>query len=105
MTPRNLTEGQLLPVLIFITGGNFQFLDASLPVYYPERFVNTTNVVVAFIQYRLGVLGFLATGTGSDDLKGNFGILDQRVSIAWIKENIQAFGGDPEQVCPVIFEC
>jgi carboxylesterase type B len=43
-----------LPVMIFITGGNFQFLDASAPIYESERFVNTTNTVLVFIQYRLG---------------------------------------------------
>jgi len=43
-----------LPVMIFITGGNFQFLDASAPIYESERFVNTTNIVVVLIQYRLG---------------------------------------------------
>jgi carboxylesterase type B len=46
-----------------------------------------------------GVLGFLATGTGPNDFKGNYGILDQRLGIAWIKANIEAFGGDPNQVC------
>ncbi len=40
--------------MIFITGGNFQFLDASAPIYESERFVNTTNTVVVLIQYRLG---------------------------------------------------
>jgi hypothetical protein len=40
--------------MIFITGGNFQFLDASAPIYESERFVNTTNIVVVLIQYRLG---------------------------------------------------
>lgn len=101
--------------MIFITGGNFQFLDASLPVYQSERFVNTTGIVCVFIQYRLGeqhrcsslrssslsfegVLGFYATGTGPNDIKGNFGVLDQRLAIAWTKANIGAFGGDPNQV-------
>ena len=46
----------------------------------------------------LGVLGFLATGTSSSDFKGNYGILDQRLAITWIKLNIGAFGGDPNQV-------
>jgi carboxylesterase type B len=46
-----------------------------------------------------GVLGFLATGTDPNDFKGNYGILDQRLAIAWIAENIEAFGGDPNQVC------
>ena len=40
--------------MIFIPGGNFQFLDASIPVYESEHLVNTTNVIVALIQYRLG---------------------------------------------------
>ncbi|CAM4925072.1 unnamed protein product, partial [Rotaria socialis] len=91
-------NSSLLPVMIFIPGGNFQFLDASLVIYEADRFVNTTNVVCIFIQYRLGVLGFLATGTGPNDFKGNYGILDQRLAIAWIKSNIDAFGGDPNQI-------
>lgn len=100
--------------MIFITGGNFQFLDASAPIYESERFVNTTNTILVFIQYRLGkcinkygngfmffslgILGFLATGTGAQDIKGNFGIQDQRLAIAWVKNNIAVFGGDPNEV-------
>jgi para-nitrobenzyl esterase len=115
-TPLPAQSPTPLPVMIFITGGNFQFLDASAPIYESERFVNTTNTVLVFIQYRLGnlidrkkkqcnylklilgVLGFLATGTGPNDIKGNFGILDQRLAIAWVKANIDAFGGDPNEV-------
>ena len=50
------------------------------------------------IYSHLGVLGFLATGNRSNDIKGNYGILDQRLAIAWIKANINAFGGDPNEV-------
>jgi carboxylesterase type B len=107
----------LLPVMIFIHDGHFQFGDASQSVYEAEHLVNTTNVIVALIQYRLGkyrlsslsvrehnnkkagVFGFLATGNGPNDIKGNYGILDQRLAIAWIKTNIDAFGGDPNEVC------
>ena len=46
----------------------------------------------------IGVLGFYANGKGPDDIQGNYGILDQRAAIAWTKENIEAFGGDPNQV-------
>jgi carboxylesterase type B len=45
-----------------------------------------------------GVLGFYASGTGPDDIKGNYGLLDQRLAMAWVKENIDAFGGDPNEV-------
>jgi hypothetical protein len=45
-----------------------------------------------------GVLGFYATGPGPNDIKGNYGLLDQRLAINWVKENIDAFGGDPNQV-------
>jgi carboxylesterase type B len=53
-TPLQASSPTPLPVMIFITGGNFQFLDASAPIYESERFVNTTNTVLVFIQYRLG---------------------------------------------------
>lgn len=45
-----------------------------------------------------GVLGFFATGTGPDDIKGNYGILDQRLAFNWVRENIAAFGGNPNEV-------
>jgi hypothetical protein len=44
--------------MLFIPGGNFQFLDASTPVYNSEHLVNTTNVIIVFIQYRLGEYTF-----------------------------------------------
>ncbi|UJR12357.1 hypothetical protein I4U23_016534 [Adineta vaga] len=94
----NLSSTNLLPVMIFIPGGDFQFSSASDSIYESERLVNNTNIIIALIQHRLGVLGFLATGNGPNDIKGNFGILDQRMAIAWIKDNINAFGGDPNQI-------
>ncbi|CAF3229108.1 unnamed protein product [Rotaria socialis] len=92
------TQSTPLPVMLFIHGGEFQLFGASAPIYYSERWVNTTNVIVVLIQYRLGVLGFLATGTGPNDINGNYGILDQRLAIAWIKANIDAFGGNPDEI-------
>ena len=44
------------------------------------------------------MLGFFSTVTGPDDIKGNYGILDQRLAFNWVKENIAAFGGDPNEV-------
>ncbi|CAF1334908.1 unnamed protein product [Adineta steineri] len=88
----------LLPVMIFIHGGSFRSGSASESIYESEHFVNTTNTIIVLIQYRLGVLGFFTTGNGPNDIKGNYGILDQRLAIAWIKANINAFGGDPNEI-------
>ena len=108
------------PVMIFIHGGGFQNGYASDPTYNAEHLANTSNVIIALIQYRLGkdrllssiaaslrvydrtgILGFFATGNGPNDIKGNYGILDQRLAIAWIKGNVAAFGGDPNAVRPI----
>lgn len=44
------------------------------------------------------MFGFFATGNGPNDIQGNYGILDQRLAIAWVKANIEAFGGNPNEV-------
>ncbi|CAF3418088.1 unnamed protein product [Rotaria socialis] len=88
----------LLPVMIVIHGGDFQFGWASQSIFESERLVNTTNVIIALIQYRIGALGFLATGNGPNDIKCNYGILDQRLAIAWIEANINTVGRDPNEI-------
>lgn len=96
----NSSSSITLPVMVFIHGGGFAAGYASDPSFESEHLVNTTNIVMVLIQYRLGALGFLATSNaGSNDLKGNYGILDQRLAIAWIKKNINSFGGNSDEVC------
>jgi carboxylesterase type B len=82
------------PVMLFIHGGNFEYLMA----HDGRHLSNISNAIVVAIQYRLGALGFLMTGRGDDDIKGNFGILDQRMAIKWVKDNIASFGGDLDKV-------
>jgi carboxylesterase type B len=45
-----------------------------------------------------GAFGFLVTGDGPRDAKGNYGIKDQRFALQWVTDNIEAFGGDPRKV-------
>ncbi|MCC6685332.1 MAG: carboxylesterase family protein [Bacteroidia bacterium] len=54
--------------------------------------------LIRMVLISIGVFGFFATGSGPKDIRGNYGILDQRLAIAWIKANIDAFGGNPNEV-------
>ena len=50
----NLSSTNLLPVMLYIFGGDFQFSSASESFYESERLVNNTNIIIVLIQYRLG---------------------------------------------------
>lgn len=54
------------------------------------------GVVVVSVNYRLNVFGFLCLGT--EQARGNYGILDQYFSLLWVRENIRFFGGDPQKI-------
>ncbi|XP_078584317.1 cholinesterase 1-like [Branchiostoma floridae x Branchiostoma japonicum] len=56
----------------------------------------TEHVLVVSMNYRLGALGFLALGT--DDAPGNMGLLDQKLALQWVQDNIARFGGNPDRV-------
>ena len=62
----------------------------------PSKLVVDGNVIVVAIQYRLGTLGFLYTG--DDVVPGNNGLWDQTLALHWVKDNIRAFGGDPDSI-------
>ncbi|XP_045207431.2 crystal protein-like [Mercenaria mercenaria] len=97
-TPANASAAQMLPVMVYIHGGNFVHISASSPIYKGDYFANKGQVVLVTFDYRLGVLGFLYTGPKSSDAAGNYGIQDQRLALRWVNENIKYFGGDPEKV-------
>lgn len=89
------------PVLVWIHGGAFISGSGSSSSYDGESFADKGDVVVVTINYRLGILGFLHLGDiGGKEYatSGNCGILDQVAALEWVKENIEAFGGDPDRV-------
>ncbi|HYF67504.1 MAG TPA: carboxylesterase family protein [Ohtaekwangia sp.] len=99
-TPGNI-EKEKLPVLVWIHGGAFLSGAASCPVYDGEAMARK-GIVFVSINYRLGIFGFMAhpdlTAESENKSSGNYGLLDQIQALRWVKENVSAFGGDPEKV-------
>lgn len=88
-------SGEDLPVMVWIHGGAFVFGNGG-GEYDPTRLVQE-DVIVVTLNYRLGLLGFLAHPELDSD-GGNFGLMDQQQALRWVKNNAAAFGGDPENV-------
>ena len=87
------------PVMVWLYGGGFQFGSSSSPNYNGTHFA-TDGVVFVSFNYRTGTLGFLALQELDDEgtNSGNFGLQDQIAALQWVKLNIAAFGGDPDNV-------
>ncbi|XP_076988787.1 carboxylesterase 4A [Tamandua tetradactyla] len=83
-----------LPVMVWFPGG--VFLVGSASTYDGSQLAAREQVVVVFLQSRLGILGFLSTG--DSEARGNWALLDQLAALRWVQENIAAFGGDPGSV-------
>jgi para-nitrobenzyl esterase len=94
-TPDARPPGKL-PVMVWIHGGGLVQGASSLSWYDGARLA-AQGVVVVSINYRLGLLGFLAH-PALGDTSGNWGLLDQVAALKWIHENAAAFGGDPQRV-------
>jgi carboxylesterase type B len=93
--PTDLEQGGRRPVMLWIYGGSFTSGANQYPVYQGDYIAAKENVVVVALNYRLGALGFLA---GIDGLTGNYGLMDQQLAMRWVRDNIDRFGGDPDQI-------
>ncbi|XP_025083211.1 bile salt-activated lipase-like [Pomacea canaliculata] len=82
------------PVYVYIHGGGF--VGGSSSFFVPGQLVTDGNIIAVTLNYRVGALGFLSTGDSR--LPGNYALWDQQLAIRWVKDNIQAFGGDPNQI-------
>lgn len=78
------------PVLVWIHGGAYVTGGGAMPWYDGSRLASRGDVVVVTINYRLGTLGFLGDA--------NLGTLDMVSALRWVARNIEAFGGDPDDV-------
>ncbi|XP_069544158.1 bile salt-activated lipase-like [Brachyistius frenatus] len=91
-----------LPVMVYLFGGAFllgasndvAFLGNSL--YDGREMADRGGVIVVTVNYRVGTMGFLSTGDSR--MPGNYGLWDQHAAISWICRNIEAFGGNPDNI-------
>ncbi|HTU59218.1 MAG TPA: carboxylesterase family protein, partial [Polyangiales bacterium] len=89
------------PVMFWIHGGGFSFGAGGELLYDGGRLAERGNIVVVTINYRLGALGFSHFPTPVREklgLSSNAGCLDQIAALHWVRDNIAAFGGDPNAV-------
>ena len=95
------TTADALPVLIYFNGGGLMAGSGSEPRYDGSS-IAKEGVIGVTANYREGVFGFFAHPelTAASDYKGsgNYGFLDQVAAIKWVKENIAAFGGNPDRI-------
>jgi len=90
------------PVMVWIHGGALIIGSGSMSTYSGERLAAEKDVVVVTINYRLGPFGFLSlpelAAQDPDNSSGNYGLLDQVEALQWVRDNIEHFGGDPDNV-------
>ena len=91
------------PVMVWIHGGAFTAGGTGIEIFDCTNFVKENpDVIVVTVAYRLGALGFLhlshlPDGKDYPDAQ-NLGLLDQKMALKWVHENIKSFGGDPDNV-------
>ncbi|WP_291037110.1 carboxylesterase/lipase family protein [Herbiconiux sp.] len=92
------------PVMVWVHGGAYVAGSSAQPLFEPSQLAAEGRVVVVSLNYRLGALGFLdfSSFSGSSDspeaFEANLGLHDILAGLAWVQENIAAFGGDPGSV-------
>lgn len=93
--PDGLARGERVPVMVWLHGGSYTSGSGDLAIFDAASLVSENRVIVVSVTYRLGLFGYLATGTGRP---ANLGLLDQLEAFRWVQRNIAAFGGDPGRV-------
>ena len=89
-----------LPVMVFIHGGSFMHGGTFDPLYNGSNLASSNDVIVVSFNYRLNIFGFMhfeLMDSAYED-SGHLGINDQITALKWVKENISAFGGNPDNI-------
>jgi para-nitrobenzyl esterase len=95
------SKGEKKPVFVWIYGGGFTSGGTAVPIYDGEAMAKK-GIIFVSVNYRVGVFGFLAhpdlTKESPNNASGNYGLLDQIAALKWVKKNISAFGGNPDNI-------
>ena len=97
----NIAAGDRKPVMVWIHGGAYVLGSANQPLYNGRVLAAGGDVVVVTVNYRLGAFGFLdlsSFSTSGRRFDSNLGLRDVLVALQWVRDNIAAFGGDPDRV-------
>ncbi|WP_261836036.1 carboxylesterase family protein [Vibrio ishigakensis] len=99
--PADTTQGDDLPVYVFIHGGDFEYGAGSEPLIHGDMVAAQSGdsdepVIVVTFNYRLGLLG--TRFVNSTKKNGNYGLGDQKTALKWVQDNIAKFGGNPGNV-------
>ena len=86
-----------LPVMVWLHGGGYTSGSGSAPLYDGTALA-ARGVIVVTLNYRLGRFGFFSHPELNSSEGANFGLLDKRAALVWVRDNIAAFGGDPGQI-------
>ena len=97
--PEQVAENEKLPVLVYIHGGGFTG-GCGHEKHFDEPAWATKGVIGVTLNYRLGPMGFVCLPQLKEEagFTGNYGLYDQLTAISWVRDNIAAFGGDPENI-------
>ena len=87
-----------LPVMVWIPGGAFVYGAGQFQLYNGSRLAANGNVVVVNLTYRIGVFGGFELGDLGEGFDDNLALRDQIAALRWVRDNIAAFGGDPQRV-------
>lgn len=99
--PADVQPGAGKPVMVWLHGGAYVLGSGSQPLYDGRALAGTGDVIVVTLNYRIGALGFLdlsSFGTWQRPFESNIGLRDVLAGLAWVRDNIAAFGGDPANV-------
>ncbi|KAI1867813.1 uncharacterized protein JN550_006954 [Neoarthrinium moseri] len=89
------TGGDKKAVMVWIHGGGFTSGSSAVPFYTGKYLAEQDDVIVVSLNYRLNIFGF----PGAESFpSNNLGLLDQRLAIEWVRDNIANFGGDPDRI-------